>query len=178
MCVIILLPRTSDAQKISLETNIVEWANLGTVNLECGVSVSRHFSVIAGTKYNPWTFNKTDGYPMYNQQTTGYAGVRYWPWYVFSGWWIGAKGQYRNYSKTGIWRPSLETGSIIGAGLSFGYTLMLHKSLNIEFGAGCFAGRQIKYTLYECPKCMDVRDIGPRNYIGLDDVSISLMYLF
>lgn len=178
LCSVLFFCNHSNAQKIALSTNIVEWANFGTVNLECGVSVARHFSVSAGAKYNPWVFRQKSGYPTYNRQTSGYIGMRYWPWYVFSGWWIGAKGQYMQYSRTGIWRPALQTGTVIGAGLSFGYTLMLHENLNIEFGAGCLAGRQIKYALYECPECMQERESGPRNYIGLDDISITLMYVF
>ena len=39
------------------------------------------------------------------------AGARWWPWYVFSGWWVGLKGQYSDYVKTGVWRPALEEGN-------------------------------------------------------------------
>lgn len=172
------LSHAARAQHISLSTNFVDWANFGTANIEAGISVSQHFSFTAGGHYNPWEFKTAKGAMMYNKQMTGYAGVRYWPWYVFSGWWIEAKAQYSSFGRTGIWRPALEKGESVGGGLSFGYTIMLNKNLNLEFGAGIWGGRHLKYTIYECPVCMRVRETGPRNFIYPDDVSISIMYLF
>lgn len=167
------------ATPVSLSTDIVDWANFGTINLEAGAGLGRHLSVTAGAKYNPWSFKTQKlGLQLYNKQTTAYAGLRYWPWYVFSGWWIGAQTQYTQYAETGIWRHALDTGSAVGGGLSLGYTLMLHEKLNLEFGAGAWAGRRYKHTLYCCPECMDVRESGPSNFIALNDISVALMYVF
>lgn len=166
------------AQKVSLSTNFVDWAYLGTANIEAGISLSQHFSLAIGGKVNPWEFHTPKGYDMYDKQYTAYAGVRYWPWYVFSGWWLEAKTQYKMFSRTGLWRPALEQGTSIGAGLSFGYTIMLHQNLNLELGAGIWGGRHLEYNLYECPRCMSVRDSGPRNFITADKLSVSLTYIF
>lgn len=170
-----------NAQKVkfAISTNALDWANFGTANLELGVGITQHFSLQAVAKYNPWEFTaKKPQIPVrYNQMTFG-AGVRWWPWYVFSGWWIGAKGQYSDYTKTGIWRPALEEGTRIGGGLSFGYTLMVHKKFNIEFGAGVWGGAQTKYDLYCCTKCMELRKTGSKGFIDVDFASISLMYVF
>ena len=167
------------ATPVSLSTDIVDWANFGTINLEAGAGLGRHLSVTAGAKYNPWSFKTQKlGLQLYNKQTTAYAGLRYWPWYVFSGWWIGAQTQYTQYAETGIWRHALDTGSAVGGGLSLGYTLMLHEKLNLEFGAGAWAGRRYKQTLYCCPECMDVRESGSSNFIALNDISVALMYVF
>lgn len=166
------------AQKVSLSTNLIDWANFGTANIEAGLSMSQHFSLMAGAQYNPWEFKTPKGYDMYNKQTTAYAGVRYWPWYVYSGWWIGAKAQYSHSGRTGIWRPALEEKRSVGGGLSFGYTVMLHEHINLEFGAGLWGGRHLDYTLYECPECMKVRDTGARYFIAPDDVSVSIMFVF
>ena len=164
---------------VALSTDLVDWAYLGTANLEAGVSVHRHFSLQAGAKFNPWSF-KTHGLELdlYNKQTTAYAGFRYWPWYVYSGWWVGAQAQYSGYSETGVWRHALDTGKAIGAGLSFGYTLMLSENFNLEFGAGVWGGRRFQHTLYCCPDCMKVRQIGPENFVALNDISVSVMYVF
>lgn len=164
---------------MSLSTDLVDWANFGTANLEAGVSLHQHFSVHAGAKYNPWSFKTHNlGLALYNKQTTAYAGFRYWPWYVLSGWWLGAQAQYTDYAETGVWRHALDTGKAIGGGVSFGYTLMLHENLNLEFGAGVWAGRRFEHTLYCCPDCMKVRESGPGNFVALNDISISLMYVF
>ena len=165
--------------QVALSTDLVDWANFGTVNLEAGVSLHQHFSVHAGAKYNPWSFKTHNlGLALYNKQTTAYAGFRYWPWYVLSGWWVGAQAQYTDYAETGVWRHALDTGKAIGGGVSFGYTLMLHENLNLEFGAGVWAGRRFEHTLYCCPDCMKVRESGPGNFVALNDISISFMYVF
>ena len=165
--------------KFALSTNALEWANYGTANLELGVGLAQHLSLQAGVKYNPWSFTaKNLGIPVRNNQTTAFVGARWWPWYVMSGWWLGAKVQYSDYEKTGLWRPALEQGVKVGGGLSFGYTLMLHKHVNIEFGAGMWGGSQLKYDLYCCPNCKELRDTGSRGFIGLDDVSVALMFVF
>lgn len=49
----LLKTEVSQAQSFSVSTNIADWANFGTVNLEAGMSVSRHFSIVAGGHYNP-----------------------------------------------------------------------------------------------------------------------------
>ena len=184
ICLLLAVASSVDAQErrtktVALSTDIVDWANFGTINLEAGVGFSRHMSVTAGAKYNPWSFKTQKvGLQLYNKQTTAYAGMRYWPWYVFSGWWVGVQAQYTQYAETGIWRHALDTGAAVGGGLSLGYTLMLNEKLNLEFGAGAWAGRRYEHTLYCCPECMDVRESGPSNFIALNDVSVALMYVF
>lgn len=168
----------AEGQKLSLGTDAIQWANFGTANLEMGLSVHQHFSLNLGGRYNPWNFRTSSGLLMHNQQMGGYLGMRYWPWYVYSGWWLGAKVQYADYSRTGVWRPALEQGKRLGGGLSFGYTVMLSEHVNMEFGAGVWGGRALEYTLYECPVCMDVRKTGPRYFADIDNVSLSVFYVF
>ena len=169
---------TAPAQTVAIGTNLFDWADLGTINLEAGVSFARHFSAEVGGRYNPWTFHKAkSGLTIKNQQATAFAGVRYWPWYVFSGWWISAKAQFSKYSETGIWRYALDEGKAVGAGISFGYTLMLNKKLNIEFGIGCWGGAKLSRTLYHCPNCMIIREQGNKGFFFFFYISISLIYV-
>lgn len=172
------LTATAGNVKFGIATNALEWANFGTVNLEAGLGVSRHFSIQVDGRYNPWTFGGKSDLPTYYHQTSASVGARWWPWYVFSGWWVGAKAKYSDVEKTGIWRPALEKTSSIGAGLSVGYTLMIHEHFNIEFGAGFWGGTHYKYNLYDCPKCMKIRESGSKAFIGVDMVSVSFMYVF
>lgn len=116
-----------------------------------------------------------------NQQKSASLGVRYWPWYVFSGWWVCAKAQYCDYAETGIWRPEYDSGKAVGGGLSAGYTLLISKNFNIEFGAGFWGGKLLEHTLANCPDpdCMDKpRESGPKNFIALNDLNISLHWVF
>ena len=167
------------AQKVSLSTNLLEWANLGTVNLDAGLAVHNNLSVHLGGKINPWEFKTCKlGLDLYNKQETGYLDVRYWPSSVFSGWWVGARARVSDYATTGIWRHALEQGLAVGGGLSFGYSLKIHEHLRLDFGAGLWAGRKLKYDLYCCTECMKFREAGTRNFISYDEVKVSLMYLF
>ena len=169
---------SSHAQKLSLSTNLVEWGNYGTINLDGGMSVSQHFSLFAGVKYNPWEFRTSYGMLVFNQQATVNAGVRYWPWYVFSGWWLGAKVRYTDFEQSGVLRPKYFDGKSIGAGLSAGYTWMLNKHINLEVAAGIWGGRHLEYKVYRTVSSMHLLKDGPRNFYGLDDVAVTLMYVF
>ncbi len=168
-----------NAQKYALSTNVVDWAYLGTMNLEGSMAVARHFSLHLGLRDNPWEFHQTDpDMTIHNQMRAVNLGVRYWPWYVNSGWWLALKGQCKQYSYTGIWRPAMEEGTALGGGLSAGYTLMLSRHLNMELGAGVWAGKIKDYVLYCCPVCMDIREQGPRNFVRLEDIYLSFVYVF
>lgn len=179
LLVLTAFPAVSSAQKLSLGTNLIDWADFGTPNLELNVAVHQHFSIMVGGRYNSWDFHSKDPAMLVrNHQQTAYAGFRYWPWYVNSGWWIATKAQWMNYSNTGIWRPALHEGMGVGAGISAGYTWMLMEHLNLELGAGAWGGYLIKHALYCCPECMEVRQQGPKGFIYPDDLFLSIVYVF
>ena len=175
------LPLGASAQKWSVQTNLLDWAALGTINAEAGMSLSQHFSLMAGARYNPWEFTSHDPEALIrNQQQIGYLGLRYWTWYVNSGFWMAVKAQYMNsFSNTGIWRAALkEGGKGIGGGLSLGYTFMLAKHFNLEIGAGAWAGVLQDYHFYSSPAKWVVREEGRKTFIYPDQVSLSLVYVF
>ncbi len=172
------LTHRADAQKFSLSTNMLEWANFGTVNVEAGMSLSQHVSLHLGGKYNPWKFNTQSGMPVYNNQTTAYLGCRYWLWYVNSGWWLGARVRYLDFQETGVLRPKLFEGRSVGAGLLFGYTFMLNEHLNLELGGGAWGGRHLEYARYRTVSSRELLDSGARNFFFIDELSLSIMYVF
>ena len=174
-----LLPQYSHARRFSLSTNVVDYLNLCTLNLEASCGLNRHWTLNAGVRYNPFTYPRPgDDSQMQNRRQSYELGVRAWPWHVFSGWWIAARCQYSDFSDTGIWRYALNEGKALGASLSFGYTLMLSKHFNMEFGAGVWGGRLLEHNLYHCPQCMRIRESGPKAFIAPDNISVSVMYLF
>ena len=181
--------RSAKAQQVSLSTNAVEWLNLGTINGEFGVSVSRHFSIHVGARYNPWTFRKGnpgdrfddpygDAEKQFQNRKQAYnISVRWWPWYIYSGWWWYVRGQYMEYNRGGVFNHMSEEGDNLGGGIGVGYTLMLHKHWNVEFGGGIWAG-QSKYTTYRCTNCGTVQDQGKKFFVLPDDVFVSFIYVF
>lgn len=177
----LLLPLACKAQLWSVQTNVLGWAALGTINAEVGMSVAQHFSIVAGGCYNPWEFQTHDPDAIVrNQHANAYLGVRYWPWYVNSGFWLAAKAQYMDsFSNTGIWRKALKEGRKgIGGGLSAGYTFMLSKHFNIEAGIGGWAGVFQEYGFYSSPEKNFVREEGKKTFIYPDQLSLSFVYLF
>lgn len=177
------------AQRYSISTNLVEWANLGTMNAEAGVAVAQHFSIHAGFRYNNWTFNKGNPEERFsdpigeseqqleNRKQAYSIGVRYWPWYVYSGWWGYLRTQYMEYNRGGLIRHAAEEGDAYGAGVGIGYTRMLHRNWNIEFGIGMWSGFK-SFTTYRCTNCGSIVDQGQKLFILPDDVFVALTFIF
>lgn len=166
----------ASAQRWSVGTNVAQWANLGTINADASVAAGRHTSVGVGFRYNPWVFGGEEQ-RLQNKQRTAYVYGRWWPWNVYSGWWIGAKGQVEEYNQGGIFKRQAEQGDAYGLGISAGYTLMLHKHLNLDMGIGGWGG-YTKYVVYACPTCGKVVDSGSKWFLMPDDVFLSLVYIF
>lgn len=157
-----------DAQEFAVSTNALSWANLGTINAEASIGTGRHISFNAGITYNPWQFTSPTYVELMNKQKGAYLGVKYWPWHVYSEWWIGAKLQYKNYEQIGLLSPERLEGNALGAGLAAGYSLMIGERFNLDFGLGMWAGHNLTYKEHG----------GPKNFVFLDSVIVALVYLF
>ena len=166
-------------QRYSISTNLVGWGYLGTINAEAGIAVTQHWSLMAGYKYNPWTFKKgVPGEQHQSRQQTYNVGFRVWPWHVYSGWWVGAKAQYQEYNRGGLLnRQETEEGDAVGLGISAGYTLMIDKYLNLEFGLGGWGGHTW-YTKYSCPNCGMLLESGNKWFLLPNDVLVTIMLVF
>ena len=77
----------------------------------------------------------------------------------------------------GIVSRETQEGDRVGIGLYSGYTMMLSRHFNIEFGAGFWTGLDI-YRKYSCPVCGLTTDKGRKGFILPDDIMISLVYVF
>ena len=176
------------AQRVSIATNLLDWINLGTVNAQAGVSVSRHLTLHAGVRYNNWYFGSPDkGNAFQNRARTVQAGVRYWPWNVYSSWWFGGRLQWEEYNRGGLFgKPRTEEGLSSGAGAGAGYSRMLSSHWNIDVGLGFWFGKA-RYTQYRCPRCgrtltfpdgTPVRQAEKWFVLPSDDVRIGLTYIF
>lgn len=174
----LLLGAGLKAQDVSVSTNIMGYLNLGTLNLETSYALAQHWSVNAGLKYNPFTFPKgNDGDVMQNRQQSYALGARFWPWHVYSGWWAAARAQYQEYNVGGVSSQETREGDRYGGGFAAGYAYMLGSHFNIEAGAGVWAGRD-KYKLYACPTCGRTLESGNKNFMMLNDIILSLSYVF
>lgn len=167
-----------DYRSFAISTNALTWFALGTINVGAQYEVSRHFTLEGKVKYNPWTFNRgVEGQFQMNQQSFAF-GARYWPWYSFAGWWIGANAQFKNYRTGGLpWMKGSEEGTCYGAGLSLGYSVLITKWFNLDFGIGGWGGYKT-YTEYENSQFKNSIGNGQKWFFAPDDVSVSAVFIF
>lgn len=158
-------------------TNAADLAYLFTVNASGQYSISRHLSIEAQTRWNPWTFRNSDDADFRSRQRTFSLGTRWWPWYTYSGWWLGARGQYQEYNSGGLRSPETEEGDAWGLAISGGYSLQICKWFNVDLGLGFWGGYK-RYTAYACPTCGRIVGNGEKGFILPDELLVSAMFIF
>lgn len=168
----LLMAALSWAQDFALSTNVLDYANLGTLNVEASYGLGTHWSVAAGVKYNPYT----------SRQQSYALKARWWPWHTYSGWWLSGNVRYQEYNTGGyslLVRLEGETteGDRYGGGLSGGYSYMISKHLNLDMGVGFWAGYD-RFKTYACPRCGRVVGSGSRYFLSPSDVILGISYLF
>lgn len=166
------------AQNVTISTNALDYVNLGALNAEVGIATGRHISIAAGAIYNPWTWGNAERGELQNKQRTFSAGLRWWPWNIWSGWWMSLKGQYREYNSNLFSTDGrTEEGNAFGASFSIGYAIMLGDHFNLDLGAG-FWGGSTNYTTYACPTCGRIVENGTKGFFGPNDLRASIVYIF
>lgn len=164
------------AQGFSVSTNMLGYADLGTLNIEASYGVDRHWSVAAGLKYNPFTYDP-DGDSVRRRQRSVSAGTRYWPWHIFSGWWLSAGLRYQEYNSGGASSPVTTEGDRFGASFGGGYSYMITPRINLDFGLALWSGYDL-YTAYSCPDCGRKIDEGGKFFILPADLMLALTFIF
>jgi hypothetical protein len=179
LCLAVFLPGKAGAQDLAVSTNVLDYARLGTLNLEASLGLARHWTLNAGARYNPFSYEKGggSGEQMQLRQRSLSLGTRFWPWHIHSGWWLSAKLQAQEYNEGGLRSQETEEGERYGGGLGAGYTYMLHKHLNLEVGASLWAGTN-RFTVYACPVCGKITGGGDRTFVRPNEILLSLIYVF
>ena len=171
------LTLNASAQRFSVGTNAVDWLSLGTINAEASVAVSQHVSMHVGAELNPWTFGAGSQQRQFEARQNSYwAGARYWPWHVYSGWWWGGDFRYSVYNIGGIIKRDAEEGDAYGAGAYGGYSIMLGPTWNLDLGFGVWGGYK-KYNSYSCPLCGVKTEEGEKVFF-LPDARIAIQLIF
>lgn len=165
-----------NAQELSVSTNLADYLAAGTMNIEFAYGLARHWSVTAGAKYNPFSYGEGEEKLQVKQRLLS-AGTRWWPWHIYSGWWIGAKLQYQEFNEGGYKGPLTTQGDRYGGGISAGYSRMLGKHFNIDFGIGLWAGYSI-YSVYQCQSCGRRLSSGSKAFILPNDIILGVNYIF
>lgn len=175
------------AQTVSLGTNVLEWVDFLTPNASLQLATGQHLSLEASARYNSWSWRTEGAYEQRQvnerkaRQQAYSLGVRWWPWNVYSGWWVAARFQYQEYDYGGLstfsWVPDNEAGDAFGAALLAGYDLQIHKHWNLEFGLGFWGGYKL-YSRYALPWCGRLLERGGKTFFLPDQAMISVVYVF
>ena len=159
---------TASGQVLALSTNVVDYVQTGGLNVEASYALQRHWSVGAGMKYDGRGYQKQQLYSL---------GGRYWPWHIYSGWWLGAKMQYQEFSSAERVTYRTSEGDRIGAGASAGYSRMIGPHFNIDLGLGFWYG-SVAYVRYSCPNCGSILSRGSQAFFLPNDILLGLSYIF
>lgn len=172
----LLLCAGAMAQNWSVSTNVLDYVDLGTMNLEASCGIARRWTLTAGVKYNPFSWG--EGRETKNdRQRTVEAGARFWPWHIYSGWWMAGKLKYQEYNRGGFGSPRTFEGDRYGGGISAGYSYMINTHLNLDFGLGLWSGYD-KYVEYECQNCGRTVGGGDKIFILPNDILLTISYIF
>lgn len=188
-CLVLPGIRTLRAQDFYVGLNAAQIANLGTVSVTAGYALARHWSVDANVRLNLWQFGKVDESARYedivsnvnnsvfNKREGAAIGVRYWPWYVLSGFWFGARAQAATYDRGGWVFKERRKGSAFGGCLGAGWSWMVNSHFNLDFGvygwAGGFKGL-VYEDLYHTNRYAEEQGM----FATLDEIVISVVYVF
>ena len=171
--------------EVGVKTNLLYGATSFTPNLGMEIGLGKRTTVDISGGYN-W-FN-LKGSVADNQKRVHWIiqpEFRYFLCEKFNGHFFGIHGLYSQYNISEHKLPLLFgkdskdfrfQGSAYGAGISYGYQLMLSKSWNVEFNLG-FGYARMLYDKYECQTCGSKLESKTKNYFGPTKAGISLIYI-
>ena len=149
----------------SLRNNLV-WSAAAEPNIAMDYMVGKHVSVglafglKAWPRWAPWDWS-TGGDNKHWRNFAIVPQVRYWPKYVYQGWFAGTDFVYTHYNVGAVKFPfgiykDVETsrvqGSFWGGGLFGGYSWQLAPQWRLEAEAGLAAGLAA-HDRFDCPHC-------------------------
>lgn len=177
------------AQDFSVGINAAQVANLATLDFTASYAVARHWSLDLNVRLNPWQFGRVDETAPYeeiveavkrtafNKREGGAVGVRFWPWYSYSGLWLAARAQATTYDRGGWVFKERRKGVAYGGCLGFGWAWMVNSHLNIDLGVFGWAGRykgRVFEDLYHTSRFKE--EEGP--FVNLDEIMVGIVYVF
>lgn len=184
LAVVLAFSGVANAQKFSVSTNAVDYMNLLTINADAQISLSRHFSLEGQIRYNPWVFNQNNlSKQIQNRKQSYQIGFRFWPWATFSEWWIKIGGQYQNYCHGGFNNyfqgasPYIREGHASGVAFGAGYSLMITKFFNLDFGIEGWGGVDWFEDVTSDKKDVKFRE-GSQGFLLPNNVYISATFVF
>lgn len=175
------------AQDFAVKTNLLGDA-MGSLNLGIEGRLTERWTMDLSGHLDPWT--RKDGQLWRHGFVQPEA--RWWFCDAFSGHFLGIHAHGGIFNVGGVdsslgtfltndfsvLRDSRYQGWFAGAGVSYGYALILGRHWNLEFEVG--AGyAYTRYDQFECEECGEIlAENMTHHYVGLTKAAISLVFLF
>lgn len=165
-------------QRLSVSTNLLNYLNFGTINGEISLGISQHFSLYVQGKYNPFKYKYNYGTRQLNNRQLAFAvGAKWWPWHLYSGWFLSGQTGFTRYNRGGIVSQDTYEGDAYGITVGAGYALMINRHINMDFGIGVIGG-YTDFVKYACPSCGKIKNRGKKIFVAPNNVLVQLSYLF
>lgn len=158
------------SQRFAIKTNGLSWLTLAP-NIEGEVRLSERITGSLSLNYKPWHVLSD------NRKVTGLSiqpEVRYWFCQTYYQHFMGIHMNYADYN-TGL-KEHRYQGNLLGAGLTYGYQIILSDKWNMEFSMGAGYAR-FNHDVYDRPKCGAFLGKEKKDYFGLTKLAISIVYL-
>lgn len=168
--------------RVAIKVNVLHGAAAQAPNIGIEVALGRKSTIDLYSAYNPWNRN---GSYQDNKKLIHFVvrpEYRYWLCQRFGGHYFGANVFYTEYnisqhSLLGLFEKEWQyEGKAIGAGLSYGYHLALHRNWGAEFSIGLGAAF-MNYDKYQCVKCGDKEGSYSKTYFGPTQAGVKLVYM-
>lgn len=181
---------SASAQNLAIKTNLLYDAT-ATVNLGLEIGLGKRTTLDISGNYNAWYTNEAANekirhmlvqpefrYYFCEKMSGHFLGVHaLFTEYNICGenWLLDAVGSVSSLRGEGI-PDSRYEGVGYGAGLAYGYDIVLSNRLNLELSVG--AGYvHLDYDRYGANKCAPLLDSAQKDYWGITKLGVSLVYI-
>ena len=158
----------------AVSTNIPTWAALGTANAQADYAISRRWTLLAGAKYNPFTYKSGTPAQFQLRQAEVHLGTRYWFDTLWEGWFAAAKMLGALYNVANILGSGCFEGELAGLAVTGGYNLPLGENTAIGLGAGAALAAH-HTTYYAAARCGRITGKKQGLVVFPCDIMLSLM---
>lgn len=195
LCVILLcmVGNVRSEAQVALKTNILyDATTTPNIGIEVGVAKKNTLQLFYG--FNPWTFHDSNDRERKAKHWVLMPEYRWWTCSKFNGHFFGVHlmgGEFNagnvNLPVPGVFfkgdnlRKSVKDyrveGQFAGAGFTYGYQWILNRHWNIEAEIGV-GYNHVWYDKYKCDDCSRKVNSGNTNYVGIDKLGLSIIYIF
>ena len=170
------------AQQMAVKSNLLYGAGALTPNVGAEFGLGDRTSLNLSGSYNPWNLEGSVADNKKLVHWMGSAEYRWWTCQRFNGHFFGVHALGGQYNVSGYNVPMLfdkeyrYEGWAAGAGLSWGYHLMLAGRWSLEFNVG--AGYiYFDYDKYACDKCAVLEGNNVKHYFGPTRAGVNLVFM-